>query len=309
MPSGIVISTAVASLLGLLLNASVLYIVFSRRSRRYHLLFAAILFICAIWDCGIFLTMARNSHLEEIPVYGYVVTLPCILLPALIFHFTEAYIGLRHTWMVVLLWSASVVTLVLMTSGILWPIEGVYEYPWGNVFRVASPPIAVVVPLLFSSLAVAASCWLLFRVHKADPGSLAARHALYILVGFSTIGLAMLKVFVIYGIDVPLFLPLGMILNDVFASVMGLAIVKQRLFDITLIVKKSAFYSVLAASVIFAFSLSEHTLASYLGALIGERSQMPHVVSVAIAIAILLPLYRRLEHALDTYFAKRSFDF
>jgi hypothetical protein len=309
MPSGIVIATAAASLLGFLLNASVLYIVFSRRSHRYHLLFAAVLFICALWDGGIFLTMVRNSHLEEIPVYGYVVTLPCILLPALIFHFTQAYLGLSYRWVVVLLWVSGIVTVMLSALGILWPIEGVYEYPWGNIFRNASPPIAVVVPLLYNSVTIAVSCRLLLRVRSANPGSLAARHALYIIFGFSAIGLAMLKVFVVYGINVPLFLPLGMILNDIFASVIGLAIVKQRLFDITLILKKSAFYSVLAAIVIFVFSLSEHTLASYIGELIGERSQMPHVVSIAIAIAILLPLYRRMEHALDNFFSKRKFDF
>jgi hypothetical protein len=150
---------------------------------------------------------------------------------------------------------------------------------------------------------------LLLRANRAQRGTLAARHALYILVGFSAIGLAMLKVFVVYGINVPIFLPLGMILNVVFASVIGLAIFKQRLFDITLIVKKSAFYSVLTALVIFVFSLSEHTLASYIGHLIGERSQIPRIFSVAIAIAILLPLYRRMEHALDRYLSRRTFDF
>lgn len=62
MPSAIVVSTAVASSLGFLLNASVLYVVFTRRSRPYHLLFAAILLICALWDGGILLTMVRNSQ-------------------------------------------------------------------------------------------------------------------------------------------------------------------------------------------------------------------------------------------------------
>ena len=36
---------------------------------------------------------------------------------------------------------------------------------------------------------------------------------------------------------------------------------------------------------------------------------MPEFVSVAGAIAVLLPLYRRLEHTLDVYFAKRRIDF
>ncbi len=98
MPSAIIVSTALASLVGLLLNISVLYPVFSRRSRGYHLLFSRILLVCAVWDLGILLIMARNNHPQEIATYGYIVMLPCILLPAMIFHFTEAYLGLAHTW-------------------------------------------------------------------------------------------------------------------------------------------------------------------------------------------------------------------
>jgi len=255
------------------------------------------------------MTVVRNSHPHEIEVYGNIVTLPCLLLPVLIFHFTTSYLALSYTGAVRLLWVISIIMFALLASGILWPIDGVYDYSWGRIFRVAAPPIAVLVPLLFDAITIGASCLLLFKAYKAKAGSLAARHALYILVGFSVIGLAMLKIFVIYGIDIPFFLPLGMILNDVFAAVIGIAILKQRLFDITVIVKKSALYSILAGIVIFAFSLSEHTLASYLGNLIGERSQIPHAVSIAIAIAILLPLYRRLDHMMDGYFAKRTIDF
>jgi hypothetical protein len=309
MLSGILISTAVASLLGLLLNVVVLYLVFSRRSRPYHLLFSAVVLICAIWDLGIFLIVIRNNHPQEIEFYGYIVTLPCILLPAIIFNFTESYLRLSHTVVVRLLWAISILALALMALGVPWPIEGIYEYSWGNIFRVASPSIAVLIPISLFALAVTVSCWQLYRAYRANPESLASRHAFYMLVGFAAIGLAILKVLVIYGINTPLLLLIGMILNDIFAAVIGIAIVKQRLFDITIILKKSALYSAIAAIVFFVFSLSEHTLASYLGDLIGERMQIPYLISVAISIAILLPLYRRLEHMIDRYFKDRRFDF
>ncbi len=203
----------------------------------------------------------------------------------------------------------SLVTAATTASGILWPVQGVHEYPWGNIFRVAAAPVVATVPLAFDAIVAGASCWFLSRAYKGDPRTLAARHTLYILVGFSAMALAMPKVLLVYGINVPAYLPLGMVLNDVFTFVIGFAIVKERLFDITLIVKRSALYSVLAAVAIFVFSLSEHTLATYLGDLIGEKSRMPEIASVAVAIAVLLPLYRRLEHTLDAYFAKRRIDF
>ncbi len=309
MPSAIVVSTAVASFVGFLINTSALYLVFSRRSRGYHLLFSAILLVCSVWDAGIFLMMVRNSHPEEIAAYGYVVALPCILLPALIFHFTESYLGLSHSWAVILLWIAGAASLLAMASGVLWPIEGVYHYAWGDIFRVASPPIAALVPISFTSGTAAVSCWLLYRRYKADPSGVSGRHALYVLIGFAAIGLAMLKVLVIYGIDAASLLPMGMILNDVFAAVIGLAIVKERLFDITLIVKKSAFYSALAAVVVFVFTLTEHALTSYMGGLIGGQSEISHFASLAIAVAVLLPVKRRLERATERFFEKKRFEF
>ena len=90
MASPIVILTAVESGLGTLLTGTVLYLVLSRGRKAYHYLFAAILFICFIWDLGTFLLMIRNEHLAELPIIGRVAILPCIFIPVLIFHFVNS---------------------------------------------------------------------------------------------------------------------------------------------------------------------------------------------------------------------------
>jgi hypothetical protein len=69
----------------------------------------------------------------------------------------------------------SLVTAATTASGILWPVQGVYEYPWGNIFRVAAAPVVATVPLAFYSIVFGASCWLLSRAYREDPRTLAAR--------------------------------------------------------------------------------------------------------------------------------------
>ena len=111
------------------------------------------------------------------------------------------------------------------------------------------------------------------------------------------------------GVDIPFLLPLGMLLNDIFVSIIGLAIIKDRLFDITVIVKKGTLYSILAGLLIFVYSFSEHILVTYIGETIGEHSNLLHLVSIAVGIAVLMPVKNRLERAIERYFVHKKLEF
>ncbi len=71
MPSGAVLVTSITSFIGFLLNSTSMALVLSRGRKIYHYLFSGFLFICALWDLGIFLSMIRNSHVNELPIYGW----------------------------------------------------------------------------------------------------------------------------------------------------------------------------------------------------------------------------------------------
>ena len=100
-----------------------------------------------------------------------------------------------------------------------------------------------------------------------------------------------------------------MLLNDIFVAIIGLAIIKDKLFDITVIVKKGALYSILAGLLIFVYSFSEHILVTYIGETIGERSNWLHLISIAVGIAVLMPVKNRLERAVEGYFVHKKLEF
>jgi hypothetical protein len=303
-----VIITAIESGFGFLLASTILYLVLSRGRKAYHYLFAAFLFICVLWDLGVFLLMIRNGHLNELETIGYIIGVPCGFIPILIFHFACQYTGRSLKWAVALGWVVTTVFFVLGFFGLYWKVEGVYTYNWGNMFKVTNSMagnLFMVVWFVFNLSA----CWLLFKGLKKAASRLERRHYLYILTGFLVITFAIVKVGVVMGINIPFILPLGMFLVDVFNTIIGLAIIKDRLFDITVIIKKGTLYSILAALLIFIYSLSEHLLVTYIGETFKEYSNWAHFISIAVGIAILIPVKNRLERVMERYFAQKKLEF
>jgi len=308
MPSFIVIITAIESGFGFLLTSTVLYLVLSHRRKAYYYFFAAFLLICAIWDLGIFLTMIRNEHKEELDIIGRVAILPCMFIPALIFHFANLYTGRPIKWAVALVWGLTGAIWVTIITGVFYRIEGIYAYDWGNIFRVAPSVLDPMFSIFWFGVNLSA-CWLLFKGSKRATSILKRRHYLYIISGFLAVTFAAVKGLIPMGIDIPFLLPLGMFLNDIFVSIIGLAIIKDRLFNITVIVKKGALYSILAGLLIFVYSFSEHILVTYIGETIGEHSNLLHLISIAVGIAVLMPVKNRIERAVERYFAHKKLEF
>ena len=308
--STVVTITAISSFIGFVLNSTFLYLVLSKGKERYHYLFAGILFICALWDLGITLAMLRNEHPADLISLGYIVTIPCLFLLPLIFHFTCSYIGCPKMKTTIGLWSITLIMVILMTTGLLGRIDDVYRYRWGNIWK--GDPVwqfgtIIAIPLIIAVILVV--CWFLYKQIKQESTAVNRRHKIYVLVSFAAIGLATVKIFSVLGVDFPFLLPAGMALNDVFIVVIGIAIIKERLFDITVVLKKGALYSLLAAGIILMFSLSEHMLATYVGEFLGEDSFYLHLISIAVVIAVLMPVKHRLERILDGYFGEKRFEF
>jgi hypothetical protein len=308
MTSPIVIITAIESGLGFLLSSVILYLILSHRRKAYHYLFAAFLVLCAIWDLGTCLLMIRNDNQNELQVIGFIIALMCGFIPALLFHFSNLYTGRPIKWAIILAWVLTGVLWILTLLGLVNKVEGVYTYKWGNMFRFAPSGLAPVIMIIWFGFNLWA-CWLLFNGIKRTKSSLERRHYIYITSGVLVITLAVVKVGVAMGINLPFILPLGMFLVDVFNAIIGLAIIKDRLFDITVIIKKGTLYSILAALLIFVYSFMEHILVTFVGEKLGENSTALHLMAVAIGIAVLMPIKNRIEKGVDGYFAHRKLEF
>lgn len=308
MSSPILIITAIESGFGFLLTSTVLYLVLSRGRKAYHFIFAAFMLICVIWDLGVFLLMVRNTHVEELEIIGRAAILPCIFIPALIFHFANLYTGRPIKWALGLMWGLTLLTWVPVLGGMIYEIEGYYTYDWGNIFKVV-PSVFDPLIFIFWFGVNLISCWLLYKGATRAATPLERRHYGYIISGFLAVTFSIVKALITMGVNVPFLLPLGMFLNDVMVSIIGVAIIKHRLFNITVIVKKGTLYTILAGLLIFTYSFSEHLLLTYIGETLGEHSNSIHLVSIAVGIAVLMPLKNRIEKGVERYFENKKLAF
>jgi len=282
--------------------------VLSRGRKNYHYLFAAFLLICSIWDLGTFLLMIRNEHVEELDIIGRIAILPCTFIPALIFHFANLYIGKPIKWAVALLWGLTVAMWVPIIAGVVYRIEGIYSYDWGNIFKVMPSVLDPMVFIFWFGINLWA-CWLLYKGAKRAASRLERRHYIYIVSGFLALTFAIVKALLTMGINISFLLPLGMFLVDIFNAIIGIAIIKDRLFDITVIIQKGTLYSILAGLLILIYSLSEHILVTNIGETFREYSNWAHFISIAVGIAILIPVKNRLERSMEGYFAHKKLEF
>jgi hypothetical protein len=306
MLSTAVLFTAGISAFGLLLNSAMLALILTRGKKAYHYLFAGVLLICAIWDLGILLSMLRNNHPQELIIYGYIVVFPVTFLTALIYQFTISYLDKKHK-IALVFWVISIVGFIAVITGWGGKIDDVYQYGWGNIYRPDRSFLTLsLLSIPFGWLSLIISSWMLFQSARSEPSQIKRRHMRYIGFSFIMMLFAYVKVLVLYGYESPVLLPAGMFVNDIFSAVIAVAIVKDHLFDITLIIKKGAVYSVLAGVLIFVFSFSEHLLITYVGDLIGGHSQWIHLISIAIGILVLMPIKHRVEGFVERYFADKQ---
>jgi len=308
MASTVVLITSIASFIGFTINVLVMLVILSRGRRRHHLLFALILFTAVCWDLGIFLIMIRNSFPNEIILYQNLISIPINFLPALVYHFTTTYLNQPRKKSTILIYAYCILGPILHVAGVIQPISDVYNYSWGTIGR-NEPNFNNLSWFLVYNFFILFSCWLLLQARKVEQSPVTRRHIGYILASFIVFCAAQVKILVAYGVDFAFALPWGILLIASFGAVIGVAIVKHQLFDITVFVRKGLIYSALAALIIFIFDFSQHLIAAFLGGIAGENSTYVNFASIAVVVIAFMPLKKRLDHMIGGILAKKKIEF
>ena len=316
MSSTAVLVTEIVSCLAFLLNGVILFLVLSRGRQRYHYLFAAVLACFAVGCLSMFLAFIRSSHIGEFLIYVGVMQATSFLSVPCIYHFTCSYLNQPRKRSTVFIWAYTAIIIIVTSFGMalgFGPAElthteaGINVVFQGGIIARVSHFIFLFILLVFIWLA----CWFLFRARRRETSTLARRHMQYILVSFLVISLILLVMFLFptrigSGWLIPVIHSLA---TAALGALVGIAIVKERLLDITVIIKKTTIYSILLALVIFIFSLSEHMLATYVGEFFGGHSIFIHIISIAVAIAVLMPIRQKIERAIERFFVQKKVEF
>jgi hypothetical protein len=248
--------------------------------------------------------MIRNSYPNEILLYYNIVGIPVLLFPAFAFHFTTTYLDRPRRKLTILIYGYCVFVIIASLTPAAAPV-GVRSYERANVPSTEPTP-GLLSWILVYYLSLGLSCWLLIQARKRESSVVARRHIDYVLASFIVFSVAQMKLLVVIGVDAPFTLPLGMLLVDLFGALIGLAIVKDRLFDITVILKKGTAYSALGAVIIFLFAFSEHLIATYFAGVAGALSEYLHFVSIGVVVVAFMPVKRRVDQLVEGYFTAKG---
>ena len=236
-------------LLALVLNVSLAGIaLFRNPGSRLNRLFTYFVGGMAVWNFGVF--MLRRSPDEATAVFWEIVIhTGVIALPAFYYHFVLIFLEgtTRHRTSLLVVYALALLFSIINLSGSALFMSGVKSTYWGW---------APATGLLYTPFFVYFNCFLIYgllhlvRTYNDVDSSFRRNRATLILLGtlVSLIGGLIDFARFILARFVPaadLVYPMGIPANMVFALMLGTSIVRYRLFDVNVVVKKGAIYLLL----------------------------------------------------------------
>jgi signal transduction histidine kinase len=233
-------------LLALILNVSLAGItLFRNPGSRLNRLFTYFVGGMAVWNFGVF--MLRRAPDEATAVFWEIVIhTGVIALPAFYYHFVLIFLEstTRHRTSLLVVYTLALVFSIINLSGSTLFMHGVKSTYWGW---------APATGILYTPFFVYFNFFLIYglshliRVYKDADSSFRRNRATLILLGtlVSLVGGVIDFARFILARFVPaadLVYPMGIPANMVFALMLGTSIVRYRLFDVNVAVKKSAVY-------------------------------------------------------------------
>jgi signal transduction histidine kinase len=289
-------------LVAFLLNVSLAGLsLFRNPGSRLNRVFAYFVAAMGVWNFGVFMLRASDD-----PAVAYawevVIHVAVVLLPALYYHFVLIFLDatVLHRRSLVLAYVVSLAfTVVNLTAPTLF-MAGVKVTYWG--WAPATGPLYLPFFVYFNA-AMISGMVLLVRTYRTIDSSFRRNRVRLVLLG-STVSVA--GGFVDFVRFIGVFVhpaaeeiyPVGIPANMFFALTLGISIVRYRMFDVDVVVKKTAFYGGVGLVVTSLLALVTQLAEHYLG--LSEHSAVWVAVPLGIVMTVLLsPVGQRLEGRIE----------
>ncbi|MBN3040781.1 MAG: HD domain-containing protein [Candidatus Omnitrophica bacterium] len=184
------------------------------------------------------------SDIAVISVWYRIAYSGLAFVPSAVYHFIISFLGLRKRWLVSSFYAISFIFFFIVHKS-NFVMEGARMYSWGSC-AVPGPGYNFFLLLLISPFFLSLLC--LYREYRKTESPYRKKRTMYFLITLPIAYLAMIDSFSVQGLNV---YPIGFIPLLFFGISTSFAIVRYRLLDLEVIVKKA---TMIVSAFIIAFS-------------------------------------------------------
>jgi two-component system NtrC family sensor kinase len=281
-----------------------LVIILMSGKTRLHYMWGVFNVAVMIWGTSVFF-IGRSEDPVTSEYWWKIAHIGVILIPVFFYHVVRLLCGLPEKKILLYIYIQGVVFLVLnvldindlFLSKMKFVFNSFYYFTPGKLYHV----------FLASWVAIVSyGIIMLFISYRKSSGIRKNQYALFLAglcAGFSG---GLTNFFPAYGVNL---YPFGNFGIPVYCIIATYSILRYRLMDIHLVIKKGMVYSLSAGILTSLFVVLVITLTKYLSDVTGGMSFVITIIS-ALTIAVLFnPLKNRVQRIIDKTFYKRSYDF
>lgn len=265
----------------------------SDRRNPGHRTFAALATSLALWNVAAFALRSSTDPIAAVQ-WERVLHASVALLPPLFYHYILAFLNrsARRPSLFVAYGMAGLSIVAIPTT---WFMSGVRPTAWGFA-PVAGPVYALFLVYFYAYLVLGLAC-LIRPAYRAQPG-FQRKRARWIVAAVLVSVAGGLVDFARFMLGWEHLYPIGIPANALFSLALGVAVVRYRLMDIGVVVRRAVLY------LLTSLALAPLVFAAYVTAgLGGGRPLSPGSLAVPLVavalIAIAMPLLRKLERLLE----------
>ncbi len=280
-----------------------LFVFFKNKKLTVNKIFALHSLVITIWLFGTFMMFLSRENREAVIFWDRFIYIGVVFIPVILYHFSIAFCKIKNQKkLLVLGYILSFVFLILSRTDYF--VSDLFEYKWGVHTKAKFFHHVFLVYFVFYVF-----LWFynIYKYYQRITSPLIKQQTKYIFIAFLllfTIGpMAYLPA---YGIGI---YPFAYISGLVFTIILAYAILKYRLMDIRVAVKRSTVFTLLVIVISAAYVLAAFLLSWFVfGGTYTLQSQIYIGLIVALLVAIgFRPFYDWLKQITDTFLFKGEY--
>jgi signal transduction histidine kinase len=258
--------------------------------------FATLAMALALWSLGVIGLRWSDSPTAAL-TWERVLHLGVIAIPVLFAEYARLMAGhaRRSPWVTAGYAVAAVFVALLPTS---WFMVGVVDTPWGYV---PAPGPAYPAFMLYFGAYMLLGLLIVARAGRRTRSTFRRNRLRLVLIGVTVSAIGGAIDFARFLFDLGWIYPVGIPASGVFALAVGVAIVRYRLMNVGVAVKRGLLYALtwaaVAPALLVAVEVLDEVLPSFLGGH-GNAGRRPIALTVLTALVLAMPIMRTLESLL-----------